>query len=174
VIPKNRMNQFVSSTCSMITGRFSTATRPANPLTDRRFDPPGGGSNKLLRGRAEHEHGRCVDVQKLSHPLEQLGHRSSTVEMGECRVGRGLNPAQYVVMGGRHVGSGLGSRSIQECTARVYADAPSIDVAMSAATAGPKNNSALVRERHIAPRTIRSPIPGYSSSTGAIALSIQP
>lgn len=58
--------------------------------------------------------------------------------------------------------------------ARAHTDAPSIEVVMSAATAGPENNSALVRERHIAPRTIRSPIPGYSSSTGAIALSIQP
>ena len=61
-----------------------------------------------------------------------------------------------------------------DAVARAHADAPSIDVAMSAATAGPENNSALVRERHIAPRTTRSPIPGYSSSTGAIALSIQP
>ena len=42
----------------------------ADALTDHRFDSPGCGRDKLLRGRIEQQHAGCVDLKKLTHPVK--------------------------------------------------------------------------------------------------------
>ena len=73
-----------------------------NVLADRRFDAPGSGSNKLLRGGVEQQHGGCVDSEEFTHLAEQLNQEVFDVEVSERGIDQGVDPAQSVVIGGRH------------------------------------------------------------------------
>jgi hypothetical protein len=79
------------------------AHRDADALTDRCFDPPGSGNDKLLGEGINQQHGGCFDPKELPYPVEQLDQKVLDVEVSECRVGDGLELAQPVVVSARHV-----------------------------------------------------------------------
>ena len=88
--------------CRDATGK-TLSHRDTNFLADLRMNPPISGHGKLLGGGIEQQHGCCVGLKELPHPIEQFDQKTLDVKMGQRRVSDGLNPTQPIVISARRI-----------------------------------------------------------------------